>query len=667
MMTIGFALLAALLLRPSFESCSVYPENGWKGGETVEYRVSGGAWTMPPVFHGSLTGLREDSDYEIRILRDGRVVEQGTFRTWKSDVPVGRTVEIDPASFQAPYLLDLKGSPDAWVRLTVKGGVLDNPSDQPAFIVRDARCVLLDDMTLRGGRGAQNVILIERSTGVRVRNCDISGWGRDGKPDYTRLTGSKRFGAGNGHYVDANGEVIDYDGAIRIDKGASEVVVERCYIHDPVSRSNSWYYSHPKGPQAVIVAGPEHSTVIRWCDFVGSDAHRWNDAVEGPGNFHEAGGINRDADVYGNFMAFAADDCIELDGGQREVRCYGNRFEGAHCGVSVQGCMVGPSYVFDNLFSGLGDEFGTDGQTVKTGGGRHGPTAHSYIYDNTFWGLGTGITHRANLTLDVWNNRFCGTRQKLQKAEVSPSSKALDNQMGVKLSEKDLDPEYPRRPLPFVLTRARVSVGRSREDVLIGIKGQVPEGARIVQPAACDWFEAVFSGNEIRVRFRDERMHGRRHYRGAFLLRTPDGLSRPVSLYATTDFVPPLHPEGKEDYALYAKDFRLASGETREVVFNVPRAGRYWFMIHGHSVKAGRSNWPCLEVSLDGETVGLSRQQTYDYPVWTMVVPGGNLESMVYHWDLEKGKHRLRLTGKDGTYSFDGLVLTDNPEPFEPR
>ena len=37
-MTLIFTLLAGLLLRPSFNCCSVYPQEGWKGDDTVEFR-----------------------------------------------------------------------------------------------------------------------------------------------------------------------------------------------------------------------------------------------------------------------------------------------------------------------------------------------------------------------------------------------------------------------------------------------------------------------------------------------------------------------------------------------------------------------------------------------------------------------------------------------------
>ena len=64
------------------------------------------------------------------------------------------------------------------------------------------------------------------------------------------------------------------------------------------------------------------NTVIRYNEFIGSDAHRFNDAVEGWGNFHPRGGFNQDAEIYGNFMIFCNDDNIELDVGQQNVLCF---------------------------------------------------------------------------------------------------------------------------------------------------------------------------------------------------------------------------------------------------------------------------------------------------------------------------------------------------------
>ena len=78
-------------------------------------------------------------------------------------------------------------------------------------------------------------------------------------------------------YVKEDGRAINWDSAILVSKSVG-TVVEQCYIHDPVSTANSWYYSHPAGPQAIGM-DKSRSTVLRQNDFIGSDEHRWNDAV----------------------------------------------------------------------------------------------------------------------------------------------------------------------------------------------------------------------------------------------------------------------------------------------------------------------------------------------------------------------------------------------------
>ena len=382
-------------LRATFASASVYygaaaPVEGL----ALEYRVAGGAWQkgrVPPYFsetkdyRGSILGLQEDTAYEARLVVNGQTLVSGAFRTWKTDVPVAKTIVLDPATVKFPVRISDRGAPDGWIRYTMKpGGVLKNAKGL-GFKVDSAQYVLLDDLVVDGAPQEGCVISVEKSKGVRIRNCEITGWGRTGEAYYDEKCFGKRRQAGSKR-------VINMDGAIQIRRGSSEVVVERCYIHDPLGRANSWFYSHPAGPEAVIMYSPDHSTVIRYNDFVGSDNHRYNDAVEGGGNFFEDGGFNRDADVYGNFMIFCNDDNIELDGGQQNVRCFQNRFEAAVSGVSIQGCMVSPSYVYDNAFTGMGDELSIAYNAIKTSGidmYEYGPVA--YVENNLFWGPGGAI------------------------------------------------------------------------------------------------------------------------------------------------------------------------------------------------------------------------------------------------------------------------------------
>ena len=658
--------LATILLRPTFNSCGIYEEG--VQGSTVSWCEAGSdKWSVVENFPGSLTGLKEDTAYKVRIERKSLPEINAEFRTWKSDVPVARTIEIDPATFKAPFKVNQKGSEDGWIRITAKGGKLHNPTDKPTFMVDGAEYVLIEDMVLTGAADSKNVIFVQNSTAVRIRNCDISGWGtKDYKQSFIGKYGAERYKPGDGRYLDRNGKTVNYEGAIHITKGADMTVVERCYIHDPLSRSVSWYYCHPAGPQAVVASFAGHSTVLRWNDFVGSDERRWNDAVEGPGNFDTEGGLNRDADVCGNFMIFANDDCIELDGGQQNIRCFGNRFEGALCGVSVQGCMVGPCFVFNNLFSGMVEEFDFSGQTIKTGGGKHGEDSQCYLFNNILWGRGSGIAGRENLNSHIFGNKLYNGQKVSANGNAAEKTDMHDNSEGLELDESALPVNYPERPLGFTLSRARITVGHSRKPVTVDIKGELPKGSRICKPMAMDWLKPELKGNKIVIKFDDSKMHNRREYRGAFIVRTPDGLSRPVSVYASSDFVPPFKAERKGDIAIYADGFKLSPKGTAKATFTVPKAGNYWVMIHGSSKDKKQK----VSVKMDGKELGTSYVQMYDYPTWAMLCPGDQCKpigTMVYNFDLKAGKHEFEIKHTRGSDSFDGLVITDNPKAFEPR
>ncbi len=687
-----------LRVRPTFNACGIV----WGADETpgiaLEWRRKGdGAWRpTPPMpwfgnvknYRGSILGLDDDAAYEFRIVTDGKTLAQGNFTTWKSDVPVAKTVTIDPATVKFPLKIDGKGSPDGWIRYTLpKGAVLDAKGADLAVDVDGAEHVLLDDMAMKGGRGRE-FLTVRNSKGVRIRNCDIWDFGRDASPDYARK---------GLWYELANPKVaVNFDGAIVIKRGSSEVVVERCYVHDAHSRANSWYYAHPAGPDAVIMECPDHSTVLRWNDFVGSDIHPWNDAVEGAGNFIDDGGFNRDADVNGNFMIYAADDNIELDGGQQNVRCWGNRFEAAGCGVSIQGCMVSPVYVYDNLFTGLAEEHHLVMQTIKTSSYEaFGNGSWCWIADNTFWGAGTGVNvspikdNPLSLVArwDVRNNRFAGPMQRLTGVSEAKHFHGEGNVFeSVAFDERKLDASYPKRPLGFLLDRARVSVKAPFAPLTVKAKSTdakpIPFTVRINRDF--DWFTVspssgvIPAGGEVTftVTFRKELMEDRRRYRGAFLVRTENGLSRPVSVHATTDFEPPYRPVPEGANAVYAKGFERgsyvqASKEWKTYDFTIPSDGTWYFLIHGcrpdlaDDITTG--NRQLLEVQVDGEEPALSYQQVRNYPIWTLLMPGKRFGNFACPFELKSGRHTVKIRLHAGMVLYDGVVATRLCGAFEPR
>lgn len=460
--TTGDSSSGGLEVVPSFNACSFYLKAPQAAAVRVTYRQKGGDWLealQPPyfvedgMFRGSIVDLDEDTSYEIRIAADkGETLAQREFRTWQSDVPIARTVVLDEATFPGKLTIRDEGSPVGWIRYTARDGfVLRNDRAGPLLELTEAKYVILEGLTMRGG--LQQAVSIVNCQHVRVVNCDIAGWGR---------IGTQRFDL-DGKYYTEKGRAINWDSAILVSKSLG-TVVERCYIHDPVNTANPWYYSHPAGPQAVGIDKPT-STVIRYNDFIGSDLHRWNDAIEGTGNFHADGGFNRDADIYGNMMCFANDDALEIDGGQTNVRVFLNKFEGCLCGVSIQGCMSSPSYVFRNLLVNMGDENGVGGQTIKTSTYANGQSAVSFIFNNTCFGNSSDLSLPHNLRIVARNNIFAG-RSAISGRRQSRQSECDYNLLS---TGEDGDEEHGIRGAPgfvnpaaglFELTDTSPAIGR---------------------------------------------------------------------------------------------------------------------------------------------------------------------------------------------------------------
>ena len=668
--------IGELRLTPTYVSCSVC----WGSAEPVkgialEFRKAGGEWrrAATPIhfrdaenYRGSIFYLDEDTAYEARLTAAGRTLASGSFRTWKSDVPVARTVVIDPATATYPIVIDAKGRPGGWIRYTAKPGSSVGGKDlmTSIFKVSGAKYVLLDDMTLVGGGGWRNgPIVIENSTGVRVRNCEIYGYGRKGETQFNERGGGKP-----GH-VDAKGKVTTYncDTGILISPGSAEVTVERCYIHDARGRSNSWFYSHPSGTEGIFVYRVDHSIVLRWNDIVGSDLHRWNDAIEGADNFGEGGGFNRDSDIYGNFCIYANDDCIELDGGMQNVRCFQNRFEAAISDVSIQGCMVSPVYVFDNLLAPCIDELGYVNPCIKTS------TFNPYWFEPY---------------AGIWGNWF---GEKAFHPSVGYNGRMdvrADNVFSTGEIPREWATKYPVRDIPFILDRGVIrgvvaeGGAATPASVEFTAEATAEQPFRIRQNFDADWFTVTPSqgvmrkgANRFTVTFLPEKMRDRRFWRSAFLVQTPEGLSRCMSIYGErTDFAPPERPVAEGPRTIYAPKFAPvmmngSKGEAKEFSFELKEDGEYWLFARtkgeGHSMRA--------MVSLDGAEPQVAMMRIWPtHEVWNILMLGkrsklGSPKYVAGH-KLKAGRHTLKFSGmKGGRFELTGLAVSDQPLAFEPR
>ncbi len=360
-----------LKLTPGYEACSIEIDQ-CKATEIdafqseVSFRIEGASEWLPAlplaydakfkVARGSLMNLKENTSYQLRVaVTDSskkEVLEQ-SFKTLSSQVQIAKTIEIGPET-KLPLAIKESGTANGYIRYTAKPGFVLDGGEEMSDVIRLVKVeyIILDGLTIRGGR--INGIRMANASHIQILNCDIAGFSRIGihRPD---LDGK--------FYEEGKAKPLNNDAGIRIND-CDDVLVERCYIHDPRATANSWFYSHPAGPNAILVGGTSQA-VFRYNDFIGSDLHRWNDAVEGIGNGSERGSVYRDAEITGNYFAFGSDDGMELDGGQQNCRFMYNKTEGMLCGVSTAPCLIGPSYVVGNLFCSPGDTVGYTNTAVK--------------------------------------------------------------------------------------------------------------------------------------------------------------------------------------------------------------------------------------------------------------------------------------------------------------
>ena len=122
-------------LVPTYVSCSMcWGVKGTVEGLRLDYRAAGAdAWKTAETpmyfddaenYRGSIFDLEENTAYEARLVAGGKTLASGTFRTWRSDVPVAKTVVIDPATATYPIVISARGTPDGWIRYTAKAGTV---------------------------------------------------------------------------------------------------------------------------------------------------------------------------------------------------------------------------------------------------------------------------------------------------------------------------------------------------------------------------------------------------------------------------------------------------------------------------------------------------------------------------------------------------------------
>ena len=740
---------------PTFIGCSYYfhtPDN--LPGDTVfrvEYKPAGETgWRaahatvcdQPEKIHkGSLFNLDEDTEYQIRVFsdslvgpeyrHDNTIIAQTAFRTWTSSPHIAKTIDLStlPDTAQNGIVITEQGTPDAWIKYTAPAGwvvkrtLRDADRQEAVIVLRGAKYVILENLTLEGGK--LHGIFVDNCDFVRILNCEISGWGRTGVQQFMN-------DGRTGQYKDVDGRVINYDGGIQIRRSFG-TVVERCYIHDPRGRANSWVFSHPTGPEAIVADFTRGGNVIRWNDFVGSDEHRWNDVIEGQGNDSPQGGLYRDSDIIGNYLAFGNDDGIELEGGGINLRFIGNKIEGTLCGISFGACMIGPQYAVGNLIVNLGDEEGLALNFLKNSHGTE-QKGKRFIYNNTFHGNATAYGGYGGATptdagLGTMRNNIFACNESSRPGEwaradhfdndlfwVNGSPTASEGfvasfrRYGQEMNALTANPQFadsaagnyrlspdsiahgksvevggltqagdqlgaffngvtdiPYRP--FVLTakpdQVNFDASGGNTDVTLRLPADAAESVafQIRQNLVFDWFTVtpaqgtIAPGETLKltVTVDPAKITGRPVFRGAFLVRTPSGLSRPVAVYAKGDYVVDKRPASAGPNTVYI-DGKSGAVDTQ---INIPTDGVYSLLVRlsPSTPQGGRRGF---DLSLNDKTSSATAESGY----WYLRNGGDQILWLYSLGELQAGTNRISIKPADPNLKDVEYIVTDNPTVF---
>ena len=120
------------------------------------------------------------------------------------------------------------------------------------------------------------------------------------------------------------------------DDELARVTIQRNKIHDPRYSANSWSDGHPAGPQAItlqLLRRQPRDPLQR--DRTAPTASYFNDGIGGEDNFSTTGFPNADSDIYGNTLSHAWDDGIEAEGGNKNVRIWGNYIDRTAIGIAT--------------------------------------------------------------------------------------------------------------------------------------------------------------------------------------------------------------------------------------------------------------------------------------------------------------------------------------------
>jgi hypothetical protein len=293
--------------------------------------------------------------------------------------------------FDGTYYLTVSGTPEQPIVIKAAGdgeAIFDGDGCQTLFNLLAANYNYIEGITIRNTNVAFLLGLknIAGASGFTLKHCRLENIGRGVQADWS---GSKNF------YI------------------ADNVFLGR---HDPGKLLSWWwpgvwgkfenYPAEITSDYAVKVYGQGHvvayNYAANWHDGITVATYGNPDGTAPDGTPREiAGRAPVSIDIYNNDISNAADNCIESDGGARNIRVFRNRcFNSTGGALSSQPIFGGPNYIFQNVVYNT-----TTGSAVKYVDTPSG----ILVYQNTFIGSAnatgpaSNVHYRNNLILgDGW-------------------------------------------------------------------------------------------------------------------------------------------------------------------------------------------------------------------------------------------------------------------------
>lgn len=390
---------------PTFESIGLYwapGSNPGSAGCQIQYKKeTDTAWKAGLAMwydsrnsecRGSLVHLAPGTSYDVQFGLPGQAMSRGlTIRTWSENFPIARTVYVSSGS--QTLNITSGGTAGGYVLYTSAPGTqatIDVANAQAYNVNISAPYVIVRGLILKGAQW-HGVNIVETANDVVIEDNDISGWGR---PKGT--TSSQGYPIG-----------MDYDSGVYSgcqNQGSVRAVVQRNKIHDPRYGANSWTDGHPLGPQGITFYSCGGNSVFRYNEIYSTagntKGHYFNDGIGGGDNFSTIGFPSADADIYGNRIENSWDDCVEAEGGVRNVRIWGNYCNNTATGIATTAVSVGPVYIFRNVYNRSrmleGSTLDQDQRNTFAKSGSQSTYGHGrrYLFHNTLLqATQTGLTY----------------------------------------------------------------------------------------------------------------------------------------------------------------------------------------------------------------------------------------------------------------------------------